>query len=139
VLYADQPKYQRLQINFEKGEDPDDAYSNVPYEKGANFLLHLGESFARPFRISLEQRRDREDVGRAGRFLPYVKHYVQTFMGQSITTQQWKDDLLEYFAEDEEASKALRGVLWDVRCFVGVNKYHHLNLWNHRNGCLERE
>ena len=39
---ADRPKYQRLLIEFEKGEDPDDAYSVVPYEKGANFLLHLG-------------------------------------------------------------------------------------------------
>ncbi|KAH0838779.1 hypothetical protein J3R83DRAFT_7155 [Lanmaoa asiatica] len=39
--YADRPKYQRLQIDFEKGEDPDDAYSDVPYEKGANFLLHI--------------------------------------------------------------------------------------------------
>lgn len=41
--YADAPKYQRLVIPFEAGEDPDDAYSEVPYEKGANFLLHLGE------------------------------------------------------------------------------------------------
>lgn len=40
--YEDRPKYQRLVINFEKGEDPDDAYSEVPYEKGCNFLLHLG-------------------------------------------------------------------------------------------------
>ena len=45
ALNADRPKYQRLQIDFEKGEDPDDAYSDVPYEKGANFLLHLGVSF----------------------------------------------------------------------------------------------
>ena len=43
--YANQPKYQRLQIEFEKGEDPDEAYSDVPYEKGANFLLYLGTSF----------------------------------------------------------------------------------------------
>ena len=42
--YEDQPKYQRLVIEFEKGEDPDDAYSQVPYEKGANFLLYLGSS-----------------------------------------------------------------------------------------------
>lgn len=42
--YQDKPKYQRLVIPFEKGEDPDDAYSEVPYEKGANFLLHLGMS-----------------------------------------------------------------------------------------------
>jgi leukotriene-A4 hydrolase len=41
--YKDKPKYQRLYIEFERGEDPDDAYSTVPYEKGANFLLHLGE------------------------------------------------------------------------------------------------
>jgi leukotriene-A4 hydrolase len=40
--YKDRPKYQRLYIDFEVGEDPDDAYSTVPYEKGANFLLHLG-------------------------------------------------------------------------------------------------
>lgn len=43
AMYADRPKYQRLYIEFERGEDPDDAYSSVPYEKGANFLLHLGE------------------------------------------------------------------------------------------------
>lgn len=53
-------------------------------------------------------------------FLPYVKHYVQRFMGQSITTQQWKDDLVGYFREDERASKALEGVLWDVSRFIGV-------------------
>ena len=41
-LYEDRPKYQRLVIDFEPGEDPDDAYSRVPYEKGSNFLLHLG-------------------------------------------------------------------------------------------------
>lgn len=43
-LYADCPKYQRLVIEFEYGENPDDAYSRVPYDKGANFLLYLGKS-----------------------------------------------------------------------------------------------
>lgn len=42
--YKDQPKYQRLIIDFEYGENPDDAYSSIPYEKGANLILHLGES-----------------------------------------------------------------------------------------------
>jgi len=41
--FQDRPKYQRLHINFEKGEDPDDAFSSIPYEKGSNFILHLGE------------------------------------------------------------------------------------------------
>ena len=40
--YANNPKYQRLVIEFEEGEDPDEAYSSIPYEKGANFILHLG-------------------------------------------------------------------------------------------------
>ena len=42
--YEDQPKYQRLVIDFERGEDPDDAYSSIPYEKGSNFILHLGKA-----------------------------------------------------------------------------------------------
>ena len=40
--YEANPKYQRLVIEFERGEDPDDAYSRIPYDKGANLLLHLG-------------------------------------------------------------------------------------------------
>ena len=40
--YVERPKYQRLVIDFEPGEDPDEAYSSVPYQKGANLLLHLG-------------------------------------------------------------------------------------------------
>lgn len=43
-LFESRPKYRRLVIEFEKGEDPDDAYSRVPYDKGANFLLYLGKS-----------------------------------------------------------------------------------------------
>jgi leukotriene-A4 hydrolase len=45
--YANQPKYQRLVIDFKYGENPDDAYSSIPYEKGANLILHLGESLCR--------------------------------------------------------------------------------------------
>ncbi|KAG9310384.1 peptidase family M1-domain-containing protein [Chiua virens] len=100
VLYADRPKYQRLQIDFERGEDPDDAYSDVPYEKGANFLLHLERV-----------------LGGLDVFLPYVRHYVQRFMGKSITTEQWKDDLLAYFSANDDASKALKAVQWDEWLF----------------------
>ncbi|KAF9221293.1 hypothetical protein BS17DRAFT_845564 [Gyrodon lividus] len=95
-LYKDRPKYQRLQIDFEKGEDPDDAYSSVPYEKGANFILHLERA-----------------LGGLDIFLPYVKHYVETFIGQSITTQQWKDDLFAYFSDQAEATKVLHEISWD--------------------------
>jgi leukotriene-A4 hydrolase len=74
--YEDRPKYQRLSISFEKGEDPDDAFSSIPYEKGANFLLHL-ECI----------------LGGLDIFLPYVKDYVETFIGKSITSEQWKEHL----------------------------------------------
>ena len=42
-LLESQPRYQRLQIDFKHGENPDDAFSRIPYEKGAIFLLHIGE------------------------------------------------------------------------------------------------
>ena len=43
--FEDRPQYQSLVIMFERGADPDDAFSTVPYEKGANLLLHLGTVF----------------------------------------------------------------------------------------------
>ncbi|KDQ55005.1 hypothetical protein JAAARDRAFT_60446 [Jaapia argillacea MUCL 33604] len=97
--YQDRPKYQRLVIEFEMGEDPDDAYSSIPYEKGANFLLHL------------EQKLGGTDV-----FLPYAKHYVSTFMGKSITTEQWKENLYAYFKQHggDEKIKALDSVDWNA-------------------------
>ncbi|KAI0735797.1 peptidase family M1-domain-containing protein [Earliella scabrosa] len=96
--YSSKPKYQRLVIDFEPGEDPDDAYSTIPYEKGANFLLHLERM-----------------LGGLDVFLPYIHDYVQTFMGKSITTEQWKNHLYNYFREHggEEKIKALDSVKWN--------------------------
>ncbi|KAK2459750.1 hypothetical protein APHAL10511_008182 [Amanita phalloides] len=97
--YNDQPKYQRLVIEFEKGEDPDDAYSDIPYEKGANFLLYL-----------------EQQVGGLDVFLPYVRDYVNTFMGKSITTDQWKAHLYKYFTENggDEKVRILDKVDWNA-------------------------
>ncbi|KAI9437024.1 leukotriene-A4 hydrolase [Lactarius indigo] len=78
--YVDRPKYQRLVIDFEPGEDPDDAYSSIPYEKGANFLLYLEKT-----------------LGGLDVFLPYIRDYVSTFQGKSITTWDWKTHLYAYF------------------------------------------
>ncbi|KAI0809140.1 peptidase family M1-domain-containing protein [Irpex lacteus] len=76
--YQSRSKYQRLVIDFETGEDPDDAYSSVPYEKGANFLLHL-------------------EAGRTGCVPSLYYDYVNTFTGKSITTEQWKDHLFSFY------------------------------------------
>lgn len=104
--YEKKPKYQRLVIDFDVGEDPDDAYSTVPYEKGANFLLHLERM-----------------LGGLDEFLPYIHDYVSTYMGKSITTEDWKAHLYAYWEKHggEEKIKALNSVKWDVSIRVAVH------------------
>ncbi|KAJ7743783.1 peptidase family M1-domain-containing protein [Mycena metata] len=97
--YASTPRYQRLVIEFQKGEDPDDAYSRVPYEKGSNLILHIEQT-----------------IGGLDVFLPYVKDYVSTFIGKSITTGQWKAHLYEYYTKNggPEKVKLLDSIDWDA-------------------------
>jgi leukotriene-A4 hydrolase len=54
-----------------KGRDPDDGFTNVPYEKGALFLVHLEQTF-----------------GRAS-FDSFLRSYFNHFAFQSITTEQF--------------------------------------------------
>ncbi|KAI9567862.1 hypothetical protein HD554DRAFT_2205270 [Boletus coccyginus] len=96
-LYRNIPKYQRLVIPFDVGEDPDGAYSRVPYDKGANFILLLERT-----------------LGGINVILPYIKDYVKTYMGHSITTTQWKDHLYSFFAGQEDKIKALSSIDWDA-------------------------
>ncbi|KAG5715728.1 Leukotriene A-4 hydrolase [Termitomyces sp. T112] len=93
------PRYRRLVIDFDVGEDPDSAYSSIPYEKGANFILHLERK-----------------LGGLEVFLPYVKDYVNTFIGKSITTEQWKRHLYGYWEKHggTEKIKILDSIDWDA-------------------------
>ncbi|KAG6878671.1 hypothetical protein C0992_007685 [Termitomyces sp. T32_za158] len=93
------PKYRRLVIDFKVGEDPDSAYSSIPYEKGANFILFLERK-----------------LGGLEVFLPYVKDYVNTFIGKSITTEQWKEHLYGYWEKNggAEKIKILDSIDWDA-------------------------
>ncbi|KDR68677.1 hypothetical protein GALMADRAFT_231006 [Galerina marginata CBS 339.88] len=97
--YESRPKYQRLVISFDEGEDPDDAYSSIPYEKGANFILYLERT-----------------LGGLDVFLPYVRDYVDTYIGKSITTAEWKEHLYGYWKKHggPEKIKALDSVDWDA-------------------------
>ncbi|KAG6853530.1 hypothetical protein C0991_003450 [Blastosporella zonata] len=97
--FEKEPKYQRLVIDFEHGEDPDVAFSSIPYEKGANLILYL-------------ERR----LGGLEAFLPYVKDYVSTFIGTSITTEQWKAHLYGYWEKNggPEKIKILDSVDWNA-------------------------
>lgn len=65
-----EPNDQILAIDL-RGRDPDDVFSNIPYEKGALFLREL------------EQK-----VGR-NNFDAFLKDYFKAFAFQSITTDQF--------------------------------------------------
>jgi hypothetical protein len=49
-------------------------------------------------------------------FLPYIRDYVSTFQGRSITTWDWKAHLYAYFESHggQEKLDALNRVDWDV-------------------------
>ena len=68
--FKDKPELTLLRTHLE-GVDPDDAFSGVPYEKGARFV------------VALERAAGEE------RFDLFVKSYMKRFRFQSITTEQF--------------------------------------------------
>ena len=72
--FRDRPGLTRLRTHLE-GVDPDDAYSQVPYEKGFLFLRALEES-----------------VG-VTRFDGFLRRYLGRFSFQSLTTEEFLDFL----------------------------------------------
>jgi leukotriene-A4 hydrolase len=67
--------------------------------QGSNFLLHLERT-----------------VGGLDVFIPYMRDYVKTFNGTSITTEQWKAHLYHYFGSlknGEEYLQKLGTVDWE--------------------------
>ncbi|KAJ2548207.1 Leucyl aminopeptidase yscIV, partial [Coemansia sp. RSA 1933] len=79
------------------GIDPDDAYSTIPYDKGAHLLYYLELYLGGP------------DV-----FEPYMRAYINQFQGQSIGTDDWKNYLFKYFGDTDPAkAKLLEAVEWD--------------------------
>ena len=60
--------------------NPDDAFSRVPYEKGATFLWMLEDLVGGP------------DI-----FEPFLKSYIQQFSYSSINSDDFKSYFLEYF------------------------------------------
>ncbi|KAJ2779362.1 Leucyl aminopeptidase yscIV [Coemansia javaensis] len=79
------------------GVDPDDAYSTIPYDKGAHLLYYLEQL-----------------VGGEAAFAPYMRAYITAFQGRSIGTDDWKEHLLQHFAEaDPATAERLRAIEWD--------------------------
>ncbi|GAA5874967.1 hypothetical protein JCM16303_004962 [Sporobolomyces ruberrimus] len=82
---------QRLHIPYEKGVDPDDVYSSVAYDKGANFLYYLEKV-----------------VGGLEVFSPYHKAFVNKFAGYSIGTEDWLDHFWSYWSQYPDKEKLLK-------------------------------
>ncbi|HEY3586412.1 MAG TPA: M1 family metallopeptidase [Myxococcaceae bacterium] len=69
VNFRDRPQLTRLRTRLQ-GVDPDDAFSQVPYEKGFLFLRALEDAVGRPA------------------FDRFLKKYMDTFRFQSVTTEE---------------------------------------------------
>lgn len=72
--FHDRPHLSKLRCDL-TGVDPDDAYSSVPYEKGYLFLRRLEELAGRPA------------------FDRFLQGYLRRFRFQSITTDEFLDEL----------------------------------------------
>ncbi len=73
--FADRDEILHIDLN---GRDPDEGFTQVPYEKGALFLRHLEETYGRE------------------RFDRFLKNYFDHFAFQSITTTAFKNYLKLY-------------------------------------------
>ncbi|KAL4962657.1 bifunctional aminopeptidase/epoxide hydrolase [Aspergillus stella-maris] len=79
-----------------KGQDPDDAFSTVPYEKGFTFLFYL------------------ENLVGKEKFDRFIPHYFTTFKEKSVDSYEFKSTLLNFFKSDAEASQHLQELDWDA-------------------------
>ncbi|MDP2877028.1 MAG: M1 family metallopeptidase [Holophaga sp.] len=68
--FVDQPELTKLRTHLE-GIDPDDAFSSIPYEKGARLVVAMERA-----------------VGETA-FAEFLKTYMKRFRFQSITTEQF--------------------------------------------------
>lgn len=93
--YGADHEYTKLIPNL-KDQDPDDAFSSIPYEKGFTFLYYLEKLVGK----------DKWD-----KFIP---HYFTTFAQKSLDSYEFKANLMEFFAKDATASEKLKSVDWDT-------------------------
>ncbi|TVY46723.1 Leukotriene A-4 hydrolase-like protein [Lachnellula occidentalis] len=94
-MYGEDHEFTKLVLDL-KGKDPDDAFSSIPYEKGFHFLYYLEKL-----------------IGQSS-WDPFIPHYFKTWLKRSLDSYDFKATLLDFFASDKEASKALESVDWDT-------------------------
>jgi leukotriene-A4 hydrolase len=92
--YGEDHEYTKLITNL-KGQDPDDAFSTVPYEKGFHAL----------YQFELLLGKQKWDT--------FIPHYFETFKFKSLDSYEFKACLIDFFAKDAEANKKLESFDWD--------------------------
>lgn len=91
----DSDKYSKLVLNL-SGEDPDDSFSSVPYEKGFNLLLYLETLLG---------------IEKWDKFIP---QYFTNFKYKSLDTYQFIDFLYDFFKDEK---LLLDSVDWETWLF----------------------
>lgn len=89
----DEPELTKLVVDL-SNLGPDDAFSSVPYMKGSTFLRYLEDALGGP-----------------AVFEPFLRQYLKKFQYKSILTQDFKQNLYEYF--EDSKSNVLSEVDWD--------------------------
>lgn len=77
------------------GQDPDDAFSSIFYEKGYVFLLHL------------------ENLLGKEKFDSFIPHYFSTWAKKSLDSNEFKATIIDFFKNDAESSQKLKDLDWD--------------------------
>ncbi len=90
---ADVPEYTKLRPCL-AGEDPDDSFSRVPYEKGSLFLLYLEQL-----------------VGGAGQMKAWLKTYFTEFRTRTVDTEMMRSHFERFFAA---SAASLGSIDWDA-------------------------
>lgn len=98
-LFGKDHEFTKLVPNL-RGKDPDDAFSQVPYEKGSTFLWYIEKLVGR---VKWDQ------------FIPY---YFRTFERRSLNSYDFKSTLLAFFSEDAEIYAKLIDLEWDQWFFA---------------------
>ena len=83
-----------------RGKDPDDAFSQVPYEKGSTFLWYLERLIGR-------ERWDK-----------FIPHYFRSFERKSLDSFEFKSTLLAFFSGDKKTDTKLQNLDWDHWLFA---------------------
>ncbi|KAA8897397.1 hypothetical protein TRICI_006741 [Trichomonascus ciferrii] len=88
-------KYTQLIVDLKDQQDPDDAFSTVPYEKGSTFLFYLENL-----------------LGGKSVFDPFIPYYFTKFKGKSLDSYQFKDALYEYFTDHKDVLDSIDWNSW---------------------------